>query len=307
LKTTATAATIPLPSPKVITIDRTPGAFVSDTQHLTTEEIGAYQLICDYIVIRGQDFDPPSIPDDDVMLQNITRINTRARWLKIKERLCSGPMGVLTVAHGRISQVRVAMEIEAAKERITAAYIGGKASGAARRAKASMRERLLNDRSTTVEQALNGEGNGSRTINHLPEEPTVPTASDARTSAKERVEAFQVEIEHRTWAADNAPDVDIGSETERWRDHLRANGYKTRAGPVRDAAASWRNWIANEQKWGRNRGSHGNHHATGNRRSDERVRTGAESRGSSRDRSGGVRKSGLRSAADFGQKTYVPE
>lgn len=70
-----------------------------------------------------------------------------------------------------------------------------------------------------------------------------------RRSAKDKVEGFVVESEHRQWAAVNAPHVDLDSQTERWRDHLRANGYRTRAGLVKDATASWRNWMANSERW----------------------------------------------------------
>jgi len=78
-----------------------------------------------------------------------------------------------------------------------------------------------------------------------------------RGTATEIVEAFQVEEGHRQWAAEKAPHVDIGSQTECWRDYLRANGYRTRAGPVRDAAASWRTWMTKAEQWTLPRGSNG--------------------------------------------------
>jgi hypothetical protein len=91
-----------------------------------------------------------------------------------------------------------------------------------------------------------------------------------RTGARELIEAFAVTEKHRAWAAEHAPDVDIESATEHWRDYNRANGYRTRQGPVRDADGSWRTWIRNEVKF--SRGRNGNS-GTANRRAE--TRTGA--------------------------------
>lgn len=174
---------------KVLSINRTPSDFVRDTQHLTTEEVGAYQMICDYLVIRGQDVDPPSLPDDDDILASLTRL-PRARWRKIKPRLCSGPLAVLIASGGRISQLRTALEIEAARGRIVAGGIGGRASGEARRKKADMRERLTNGRSTVVhidrEEQSNDSGTSheSRVTSHeSSEEERERIATSARTRA----------------------------------------------------------------------------------------------------------------------------
>lgn len=129
---------------KVLTINRTPADFVSDTQHLSTEEIGAYQMICDALVIRGQDSNPPSLPDDDAMLASITRLS-RSKWRKVKARLSTGNMAVLITANGRIYQVRVAIEIEEAMRRIEKASNAGKESGKARRLKTEMKDRIAHD------------------------------------------------------------------------------------------------------------------------------------------------------------------
>lgn len=136
--------------PKVLTINRTPADFVSDTQHLTTLEIGAYQMICDALVIRGQDSSPPSLPDDDAMLSNITRLS-RAKWRRVRTRLVTGNMAVLIASNGRIYQVRTAIEIEKARVRIDRSSAAGQASGEARRIKADMKERIANDRSSDVQ------------------------------------------------------------------------------------------------------------------------------------------------------------
>jgi uncharacterized protein YdaU (DUF1376 family) len=152
---------------KVISINRTPGDYIRSTRHLSLEERGAYQDILDQIVELGQDEDPPSLPDDDKSLAGILGC-TPARWRQIKRRLCTGPLAVLIVEGGRISQGRIVEEIEAARKRIDGASTGGRASGESRRRKAAaLRERMTNGRSTDVERMgqriANGSGNGSRT------------------------------------------------------------------------------------------------------------------------------------------------
>lgn len=140
---------------KVYEINRHPGNFVADTQHLSTLEIGAYQLICDNIVILGQDFEPASLPDDDRMLANIAHL-TLAEWRKMRPRLCEGALAVLTVAGGRVSQARVEDEIEKARVRIRRAIKGGNASGESRRRKRDLlAEKMANSARTQVELQTN--------------------------------------------------------------------------------------------------------------------------------------------------------
>lgn len=132
---------------KVVTIDREPGAFVRDTRHLSVEDRGAYQEICDQIVILGQDEDPPSLPDDDRAIANMLGWSV-AKWRKTKHRLCTGPLAVLMIANGRLTQPRVAAEVLEAKDRIRKSSNAGVQSGIAR-AKRKVVEQMLNDRSNT--------------------------------------------------------------------------------------------------------------------------------------------------------------
>lgn len=175
---------------EVLSINLTARDFVADTQHLTAAEVGAYWLICLQIVIRGQDSDPPSLPDDDKMMANIGRISVR-QWQTMKPRLCSGDMAVLTVGHGRITQVRVADEIGEARKRITAASTGGKASGEARRRKADIREKMANGKRTTVERPLNDR---SLTVQPLREDES----NGSRTSHESQVTSHEVIEENVT-------------------------------------------------------------------------------------------------------------
>jgi hypothetical protein len=87
-----------------------------------------------------------------------------------------------------------------------------------------------------------------------------------RAGAREMVEAFAVSDHHRAWAAERVPSVDVDTATDAWRDHQRAVQYRTRQGPIADVEASWRNWMRNEVKFGRQNGNP-------NRRSE--TRTGA--------------------------------
>lgn len=175
----------------VITINRAPGDFVKDTQHLTTIEVGAYQMICDQIVTRGQDADPPSIADDDVMLASIVRLS-QAQWRKIKPRLCQGDTAVLSIANGRLFQLRLAFEIEEAKRRIKGQSAKGRKSGEVRRAKADLKRRFLegtgrepdaNSGSSPVRTA-EGTSHESRVMSH--KEPSVPREREAAASARAR-------------------------------------------------------------------------------------------------------------------------
>jgi uncharacterized protein YdaU (DUF1376 family) len=136
---------------KVLTINRTCADFTVGVQHLTTTEIGAYNLICDTIVTHGQDEEIPAIPDDDLLLASVTKLSVRA-WRKMKPRLCSGPLAVLTIGDGFISQARVVEEIANAKVRMDSAASAGRASGESRRRKSLvLRERMTNARSTSVQ------------------------------------------------------------------------------------------------------------------------------------------------------------
>jgi uncharacterized protein YdaU (DUF1376 family) len=258
----------------VLSINRTPTDFVAKTRHLSLEDRGAYQEILDQIVILGQDAEPPSLPNDDKMLANIVGLTLR-RWREIKVRLCEGELAVLEIAGGRISQTRIVEEIEAARLRINSSSKAGVASGQARR---KLRERMLNGRSngrstvvpengtfprTDREPVTSHESRESKTESESkassapppspPAQPAPPRkqgrAPDART-AKELVEAFTLDDSHRIWAAQNTPSVPADAELETWRDRMRANGYRTNQGPVKDPAASWRTSMKNAEKWG---------------------------------------------------------
>lgn len=177
-------------SPTVITINRNPGDFVKKTRHLSPEERGVYQDILDHIVLLGQDEDPPSLPDDERAISNLTGCSV-SRWKSIRGRLCFGPLAVLIAENGRISQTRIVEEIEAAKKRIETAGRGGRASGAARR---ELRGRLLNGSS-------NHSSNGSSTPVHGRREGE---SNSERTSHESRVMSNKKKKEHADAPASDA-------------------------------------------------------------------------------------------------------
>lgn len=92
------------------------------------------------------------------------------------------------------------------------------------------------------------------------------------TGARELVEGFVVTDKHRQWAAEKTPGIDVDAATEAWRDHFRHNGYKTRAGPVCDADAAWRNWMRNEVKF--SRGPNGTRNTENTTGTDRRAASG---------------------------------
>lgn len=79
-----------------------------------------------------------------------------------------------------------------------------------------------------------------------------------RTSAKELVEALRTE-DVQAEALKIAPEwtfANIHFELEQFKDRMRANGYRTNAGPVKDAHAAFRTHMRNAVKFSaRNGGS----------------------------------------------------
>jgi hypothetical protein len=112
--------------------------------------------------------------------------------------------------------------------------------------------RPLRARSRPLSRALSGQGNTGISPESGGNEKQKPLR------ARELVEDFAVTDHLRAWAAEKAPGVDVDAATESWRDHFRHNGYRTRAGPICDADAAWRNWMRNEVKFRGRNGPSGN-------------------------------------------------
>ena len=83
-------------------------AYLADTQHLSTEEHGAYLLLM-MAAWRQEDC---GLPLDDKKLARITGLSSR-RWTQIRETI----LGFWTVENGRIYQRRLRKEMVYSKSR----------------------------------------------------------------------------------------------------------------------------------------------------------------------------------------------
>lgn len=71
---------------------------------------------------------------------------------------------------------------------------------------------------------------------------------NGKLTAKEQVEALQVDDELRAYARRYGQDAD--ELIEPWRLHFRGNGYQTGKHPVADARATFMTWIRNAERFG---------------------------------------------------------
>lgn len=94
-----------------------PADYRADTRHLTREQHVAYREILDEIFLSGQHESPPSIPDDDRLLESIAMAKNSSEWKEIRAVLIDGPRAVLQSQCGRISQKRMTAEIERALDK----------------------------------------------------------------------------------------------------------------------------------------------------------------------------------------------
>lgn len=88
-----------------------PADYRADTRHLTREQHAAYREILDEIFLSGQHESPPSIPDDDRLLESVAMAKSAKEWKEIRAVLIDGPRAVLQSQSGRISQKRMTAEI----------------------------------------------------------------------------------------------------------------------------------------------------------------------------------------------------
>jgi hypothetical protein len=70
-----------------------------------------------------------------------------------------------------------------------------------------------------------------------------------KSSAKDLVESLYLDADLLGWCQKNASAIDCGAELEQYKDRMRANGYKTNSGPVRDARAAFRTHMRNAVRY----------------------------------------------------------
>ena len=96
--------------------------FLADTQHLTTEEIGAYLLILMTMWRSGG-----SLPHDQKVLARCARLSGR-RWADAWERLSP----LLTISGGQVTQKRLSEEYAKAMQKSAVRAASGSKGGAAK-------------------------------------------------------------------------------------------------------------------------------------------------------------------------------
>jgi hypothetical protein len=79
---------------------------------------------------------------------------------------------------------------------------------------------------------------------------TTPSESKKK-SPKDLVEALTLDVDLRAWCADKAPHLDAADELDAFKERMRGNGYRSNAGPVRDARAAFQTHIRNAVKYAR--------------------------------------------------------
>lgn len=89
----------------------------ADTRHLSREQHFAYREMLDEIFLAGQHELPASIPDDDEYLKGLARASSPEEWSTTRHVLIDGPRAFLLSSGGRITQKRMAHEVDKALQR----------------------------------------------------------------------------------------------------------------------------------------------------------------------------------------------
>lgn len=84
-----------------------------------------------------------------------------------------------------------------------------------------------------------------------PAQKTIPPSAVSKRSAKDEVENLTLGAHEREWCASKAPGFDADDELEAFKERLRGNGYRTNAGPVKDAWATFQTHMRNAVKFSR--------------------------------------------------------
>lgn len=179
-----------------------PRDWFADTRTLTTEEQGAYFILCMEAVLRDG-----KLPSDPDALQVLALVRDAGRWKRIWGKI--GHYFQLTDAGAAIVQRRVLKELDLAKERVESARRGGKASAESR------------------SRRVTPEFNGTSTVVELPCEQSSnhehdPLLNDQDHKAEAEQEADQ---EHRpqtgaqtrsNGSAKSVPLSPVSPELRRW-------------------------------------------------------------------------------------------
>ncbi|WP_345198547.1 helix-turn-helix domain-containing protein [Kistimonas scapharcae] len=96
--------------------------------------------------------------------------------------------------------------------------------------------------------------------------PKPPAKTKPANRATQIPDDFVVDDELKGWACENRIEVDLRAETEQWTDYHKAKGSLQK-----DWRASWRTWMRNAKKWGRNNANSYNGNANGSSRLEDEL------------------------------------
>lgn len=89
----------------------------ADTRHLSPMQHFAYREILDEIFLSGQHQFPPSVLDEDIFLRSLCKPDSEEQWRETRHVLLDGPRALLQLEDGKITQKRMAIEVEKAIKR----------------------------------------------------------------------------------------------------------------------------------------------------------------------------------------------
>ena len=184
--------------------------YVGDTQHLSTEQHGAYLLLL-MALWRGGG----RLPNDPVKIARIVRLSP-SKWGRIADDV----MAFFTVDGGEITQKRLAAEIEKASKKSQVRSEAGKAGAEAKALKNNKQQ----------------PANAIRLVKHSPEPEPIEEASSLRSDeAPDDV--------RRAFDAFNAAAAEVGWPTARSLDARRRKSLRARLGDC-GGLDGWRDALA---------------------------------------------------------------
>jgi uncharacterized protein YdaU (DUF1376 family) len=211
--------------------------YLADTQHLTTEQHGAYLLIL-FAMWRANGAE---LEADDSKLARIARL-TVTRWNRIKGDV----MALLTIESGRVTQKRLRAELQKAEEksqkRAAAGRNGGNAKALKNNKQAVAIARDLPRHSSEPESEPEKKKKEPPSLRSGADAPEASVPSTPRKTALPPLFPGPPELAWavKHWTDKGRPDLAarVQDEADQFRDY---HGGKTRTLAL-DWPATWRTW-----------------------------------------------------------------
>ncbi len=224
--------------------------YLGDTQHLSTEQHGAYLLLLMAMWRSGGE-----LANDDNMLARICRLSLK-KWRAIKPVVAA----LLVEQDGKLSQKRLLSELRKAEEKTNRRRAAGRAGGTAKalnsRVDGSSNARLLPKQSES-ELELASEPESKPLADRLPSSQAVSRAKRGPTSEKDGKTAKKTPLpEDFPHQAARAAAVKFWTDRQRLdlagrvgdiAEHFR-NFYTANGGRLIDWPAGWRAWVKKEME-----------------------------------------------------------